>query len=487
MSREKKKKRKMFVGVLPGEQVEVVLAEDGKVQEYYIEMLHQAKTKGNIYNGVVSNIDHSLQAAFVNYGAPKNGFLQIDEVHSEYYFAPHDAVKGHKYPLIQKVLKSGQEILVQVVKEPTGAKGAFLTTYFSLPGRFLVLTPGHKQIGVSRKVEDDEERARLKGLVDSLESEIEEELGIIVRTASLGQNKTSLSKDLQFLKRLWREIRKMGSTMVPPALVYQEPDLATRAIRDYLTVDVGEVWVDDQEIADRLIQFANLIFPRQPNLVKVHKALERTLWERFNLTRQLEQIFGREVTLPSGGGLIFDQTEALMAIDINSGKVGGKVNFNEMALRINLEAAEVVAQQLRLRDVGGQIVIDFIEMKDRKHVHEVEKTLRAAMKVDRARHDIGKMSKFGLVEIVRQRLGSSALSITIESCPCCGGAGTRRNKEWQAQQALQEIYRQLRIRPDKSVEYRTNGEIAYYLLNTKRAKLLELERQFETAITILAS
>jgi len=473
----------MFISVLPGEQAEVVLVEDGKVQEYYVEMVHQAKIKGNIYKGVIHNVDTSLQAAFVNYGAEKNGFLQIDEVHPEYYQQPHDQNKGHKYPLIQRVLKSGQEILIQIVKEPTGNKGAFVTTYISLPGRYVVLTPGREQLGVSRKVEDEAERARLKELMSGLTPG--EGLGLIVRTASIGQSKTSLSKDLQFLKRLWKEIRRKGSTESAPALIYEEPELASRAIRDYLTEDVAEVWVDDKRTADKVTEFASLIYPRRPNLVKLHNQADRSIWERFNVQKQLEQIYSRTVTLPSGGQLVFDQTESLVAIDVNSGKIGGKASFHEMALRTNIEAAQVIAQQLRLRDVGGQIVIDFIEMKDRKHWAEVEKTLRTELKTDRARHDVGRMSKFGLLEVVRQRLGSSALSLSMEPCPCCGGSGTRRNLEWQAQQALKDIKRQLRIeKRHQPLEYKAPSELALYLLNQKRSKLLDLEQEFDTQIHV---
>ncbi len=309
-------------------------------------------------------------------------------MHPEYYHQPHDQSKGHKYPLIQRVLKPGQEVLVQVVKEPTGTKGAFLTSYISLPGRFVVLTPGRDQIGVSRKVEDEKERARLKTISEALEPG--EGLGLIIRTASIGQNKTSISKDMQFLKRLWKEVRKKGTTESSPSLIYQEPDLAARAIRDYLSDDVSEVWIDHKKTSDDVTEFASLIFPRRPNLVKTHDIAERSLWDRFNLLKQLDQIYSRRFTLPSGGELVFDQTEALMSIDINSGKIGGKSNFQEMALRTNLEAAESIAQQLRLRDVGGQIVIDFIEMKDRKHWQEVERTLRNELKADRARHDVAR-------------------------------------------------------------------------------------------------
>jgi ribonuclease E len=483
MARGKKRKRKMFVAVLPGEQVEVVLAEDGKVQEYYVEMAHQVKTKGNIYKGTIHNIDPSLQAAFINYGANKNGFLQIDEVHPEYYLQPHDTSKGYKYPLLQKVLKAGQEILVQVVKEPTGSKGAFLTSYLSLPGRFVVLTPGREQIGVSRKIEDDQERAELKKTINGLEPG--DGMGVIVRTASIGQNKTSLSKDLQFLKRLWKDVRKKGTQAKSPALIYQEPDLASRAVRDYLTDDVGEIWVDYQETAEQVRKFAALIFPRRPNMVKVHQDPERTLFERFNLQKQIDQIYSREVMLPSGGRLCFDQTEALMAVDINSGKIGGRASFHEMALKTNMEAAEAIAEQLRLRDIGGQIVIDFIEMKDRKHWREVEKTLRNAMKGERARYDVGKMTKFGLLQVVRQRMGTSALSISTEPCPCCGGTGNRRNMEWQSLLALKEIFRLLRRGScPHPLEYEAQPELAYYLLNKKRENLVELEEHFENRVVI---
>lgn len=484
MARSKKSRRKMLISVLPGEQVEVVVAEDGRVQEFYVEMLHQHRTKGNIYRGVIHNIDPSLQAAFINYGADKNGFLQVDEVHPEYYNQPHDSTKGYKYPLLQKVLKPGQELLVQVVKEPAGTKGAFLTTYLSIPGRYLVITPGREQIGVSRKVEDEKERARLKEIIDSLK--VGEGLGCIVRTASLGASKTNLSKDLQFLKRLWKDVRKKGQESKAPELIYQEPDLAARAIRDYLTEDVGEVWVDDKDTAEEVAKFAALIFPRRGTLVKEHDSTERTLYERFNITKQIEQIYSREVVLPSGGRLVFDQAEALMAVDINSGKVSGKASFQEMAYRTNKEAAEVIPEQLRLRDVGGQIVIDFIEMKDRKQCQDVEKTLKQSMKVDRARHDVGRMTKFGLLQVVRQRIGSSAISVSTEPCPCCGGSGTRRNMEWQALQALKTIYLQLRAQPprESGLVFKAPQELALYLLNFKKDKLMQLEHDFQTTITV---
>ncbi len=244
--------------------------------------------------------------------------------------------------------------------------------------------------------------------------------------------------------------------------------------------------MDDEHTATLIEDYSSLLFPRKGSLVKVYKDQSRTLWERFGIQRQLEQIYSREVTLPSGGRLVFDQTEALMAIDINSGKISGKTNFESMALKTNMEAAETVAQQLKLRDIGGQVVIDFIEMRDRNHWREVEKTLRNAMKNDRARHDVGKMSRFGLLQVVRQRTGSSALAITMETCPCCKGSGLRRNMEWQSLQALREIHRQLRALPHgtPSFVFETGAELAMHLLNHKRERLLDLERQFGVHLDI---
>ena len=478
-------KRKMFVSVLPGEEVEVVLSEEGQVHEYYVEMLHQAKTKGNIYKGIINNVDANLQAAFVSYGAVKNGFLQIDEVHPEYFLTHHEAGKGRKFPPIQKVLKPGQEILVQVVKEPTGNKGAFLTSYLSIPGRFLVLTPGREQIGVSRKVDEEGERSRLRGLLEGLNPG--PGLGVIVRTVSMGASKTSLRSDLQFLKRLWKDVRKNGSTETAPCLIYQEPDLASRAVRDYLTEEVCEIWVDDEGTAEHIRGMAELLYPRRSGLVKLHRDYNQSLWERFNIQKQLDQIQSREVVLPSGGRLVFDQTEALMAIDINTAKATGKSNFESTVLRTNMEAAEIIPRQLKLRDVGGQVVIDFIEMREQSHWRNVEKTLRNAMKTDRARHDIGKISRFGLMEIVRQRLASSAISVSSETCPHCTGTGVRRNLEWQALQSMREINRQMRkaqASNQPKLSYQAEAELALYLLNHKRERLMELEKAYKVQLEL---
>jgi ribonuclease E len=480
----KKKRKKMFIGVLPGELVEVVLTEDGAVQEYYVEMLHQVKAKGNIYKGYIHNIDSALQAAFVNYGAERNGFLQIDEVHPEYYQGSYPLKKGARYPLMQKVLKAGQEVLVQVVKEPTGKKGAFVTSYLSLPGRYFVYTLGRDQQGVSRKIEDEKERERLKGVIDQISPP--DGVGLIVRTAGIGRVKTELMRDYKYLHRLWTDIKKKVQTEKAPALVYKEMELSVRAARDYLTQEVSEVWVDDPDTAAQIREYVALAFPKSPDMVKVHTEHDRTLWERFGLTRQVEQIYSREVTLPSGGRLVFDHTEALTSVDINSGKIGGEQSFAKMALKTNTEAALEIARQLRLRDIGGQIVIDFIEMKDGKHLREVEKVMRQALKSDRARTDVSGISPFGLMELVRQRLGSSAISVSTEPCPCCGGTGIRRNLEWQAMQTMKTIHRLLR-RPGcpNPLQVPVGQELALYMLNNKRELLTEMGARVDTRVEIV--
>ncbi len=482
MTNNKKKRQKMFISVLPGEQVEVVIAEEGKVNEYYVEMVHQAKTKGNIYKGYIHNIDNGLQAAFINYGAERNGFLQIDEVHPEYYQGSPATRKGQRFPLMQKVLKPGQEVLVQVVKEPTGKKGAFLTSYLSLPGRSFVYTVGRSQMGVSRKIENEKERARLKKALESFETT--EGVGLIARTAAVGQSKAALGRDYKYLNRLWTDIRSNAQSEKAPCIVYKELGLAARAVRDYLTSDVTEVWVDDKDTFEQMRQFVKLAFPRKNSLVKLHEDPDLSLLERFNLVKQVEEIYSREASMPSGGRLVFDATEALTAVDINSGKIGGERNFQKMALKTNAEAAREIARQLRLRDIGGQVVIDFIEMKNPKDCREVEKVMRAELKNDRARTDVSRISAFGLMELVRQRLGSSAIAISTEACPCCKGTGIRRNMEWQALQALKDIHREVRKPGATAVEHNCEEELAIYLLNHKRKILAEMEETYGREINV---
>ncbi len=473
----------MLISILPGELIEVVLIKDHVVEEYYAEMLSHTKIKRNIYKGIIHNIDTSLQAAFVNYGDKKNGFLQIDEVHPEYYISDIKPTKGQKFPPIQRVLKPGQEIIVQVVKEPTENKGAFLTTYLTLPGRYLVLTPGKEQIAISRKIENEQERQRLKMIIN--EFNLAPGLGVIVRTVSEGQNKTNILRDLNFLTRLWKEIRKKAQTEEAPSLIYEEKDLAFRAIRDYLTSDIKDVWVDNHEIAHKLEKYINLVFPRRKNMVKCHVSEEIDLFDRFHITDQIKKIFSRRVKLPSGGEIVIDHTEALTAIDINSGKISGEVSFKDMAYKTNAEAVKEIANQLRLRDIGGQIVIDFIEMKDKKYVKEIERLFKNYLKSDKARTSVGKISRFGLMEVIRQKMGASAVSTIYKECPLCKGRGDVLNIEWRAAQLLKDIHRRISKEDcPNPLEYVLEKELCLYLLNHKRETLINMERKYHKKILI---
>ena len=480
--KKKKAKHIIYISVMSGEQTEVAIAIDDVVSEYYIELLHQRKTKGNIYKGVVNNLDTNLQAAFINYGAEKNGFLQIDELHPEYYRNVFTPTKTKKYPLIQKVLRPGDEILVQIVKEATPQKGAFLTSYPSLVGRYFILTPGQEQKSLSRKIEEEEARKHLFQILEDIDPG--KDFGVILRTSSTHTTKLALLRDLQFLKRLWKTIIDDVQSSVAPALVYQEPTLARRAIRDFLTEEITQIIVDDKETFELVKEYVTLLFPRKAKMVEFYNNAQIPLFIHSGLQQQIEQIYSREVELPSGGRLVFDQTEALMAIDINSGKITGKSNFEAMALKINLEAAEIIAKQLRLKDIGGQIIIDFIEMKEQKHWAEVERTIKQAMKVDKARYEIGKISSFGLMQIIRQRMGLSALSTLSELCPYCSGTGVRANMEWQATTALKEINRLIQNSQEETCIYRTTEEVGLYLLNKKRFQLLALEEEYNKYVQI---
>ncbi len=475
---------KMFVSVQSEEQVEVALVKDDTVVEYFVEMSHQAKIRGNIYKASIHNVDPNLQAAFINFGSVKNGFLQIDEVHPDYYLAPHAPTKNHKFPLISKVLRPGQELFVQIVKEPTLTKGAFLTTWISLAGRFLVLTPGQEQLGVSRKVSDPDERARLRAMLDGVNPE--KGMGIIIRTAAANATQEELQADLDYLQKLWLDILEKSSEKSAPALVHQEVELTQRVVRDYLNEDVGEIWTNDKEMAHSITKMAELLYPQKANIVRHFNNQRAGLWDRFGLQKQIDEISQREVALPSGGRVVFDQTEALMAIDINSGKTQNKSNFQDMVLQTNIEAAQAIARHLRLRDIGGQVVIDFIEVHDKNAVKEIEKAFKKAMQSDRARYEIGHISPFGLLEVIRQRIGSSAISISTEPCPHCNGTGTRRNMEWQAQDALKEIAKKARQEKTIKYVYNTNTELALYLLNMKRDRISELEERFNIRIEIQA-
>ena len=472
---------KMLINAVDPEEFRVAFTKDGMLDGFHIETTMAEQRVGNIYKGIVERAEPSLQACFVNFGVEKNGFLPIGDIHPEYFLTPPDEENGKGAPSIEKALKKGQELLVQVTKEMPGTKGAHLTTYISFAGRYLVLTPGRTINGVSRKIEDEEERQRLKSIMSQMT--LPEEIGYIVRTVAAGQNKRELSKDLNRLLRMWREIKKRVTEAPSLSLIHKEQDLCLRTLRDYFTSDVSEILVDDRETYAKIKNYMKIISPLHQRRVTLHKH-KLPIFDRYEIEAQIESIYRNRVNLKSGGSIVIDPTEALISIDVNSGK--GKVgkDVESMAFQTNMEAAREIARQLRLRDIGGLVVIDFIDMKDRKHNREVEKTLREEMKKDRAKTDTVPLSKLGLMELSRQRLRPSLESKTYQLCPYCQGRGMVMSVESAALSVMRRIWVGLSKGDITQVDGRLSLEVAFYLQNRKRKELLDLERRYNVKILL---
>ncbi|HKI85393.1 MAG TPA: Rne/Rng family ribonuclease, partial [Thermoanaerobaculia bacterium] len=389
--------RRMLINAQNAEELRIAIVDGKTLENYQVEVADRNLTRGNIYRASVVNIQPSLNAAFLDYGAERHGFLAIQDVVPAVY---RHEVKGER-ARIDKVLDRGQSVMIQVVKEPEGQKGAAVTTNLSLAGRYLVFTPYDDMRGVSRKVEDEESRRRLKEIASGLS--IPQGGGVIIRTNAIDQNKTTLARDLAELLRLWRRIKGEGGRGKGAKLLYSDQDLILRALRDYLDNSIDEVLVDDDEALNKARQYLRAVMPRTK--MRIERYSERApLFARFDLDSQIERIYERRVELPSGGSLVIDRTEALTAIDVNSGKATRASSQEETAVNTNVEAAEEVARQLRLRDLGGLIVVDFIDMRSGKNRRKVEKTLRDAMKIDKARSSVGRISANGLLEVNRQKI-----------------------------------------------------------------------------------
>lgn len=471
--------KKMLINAVDPEELRVALVDDGRLEAFYVETAAREQTRGNIYKGVVANVEPSLQAAFIDYGAPRHGFLQISDVRTD-FFGPKAPEKG--LPPIQEVLRRGQEVLVQVVKEETGNKGASLTTYFSIPGQSLVLTPGHKSQGVSRKIESEAERARLKGVV--AEMQLGEDLGIIARTASEGRSKRDLLANAKLLQRLWEDIQKRGKQAKAPALIHREEELAVRTVRDLFTSEVEEVLVDNPEVFARLEDFISLVQPRRKKALKLYRE-KRPIFAKYDIEQQLESIYQPLVRLDCGGSIVIQPTEALVSVDVNSGKAIKGKEIEETALVVNLEAASEIARQLRLRDLGGLIVIDFIDMRDRKHQAKVQKALKDELKKDKAKVTVGRISRFGLLELSRQRIRPPIDFGATRICPTCQGRGMLRTIEALGRAALRQLGRKI-ARGEGCQRVRLAAEVAHYLQNAKRAELAELEAKTGVCLEVLA-
>ena len=468
--------KKILINALDADENRIATLVDNKLEQFHIETTAKEITQGNIYKGIVTRVEPSLQAVFVDYGAPKNGFLQKNEIHKDYFQEAEGSGKA-----LFNLIKKGQELLVQVTKNPIGQKGAMLTTFISLPGRLSVLMPGNNTKGVSRKISDEDERKRLAGIIKKMD--IPSGFGMIVRTAGKNTTKTMLTADLKYLMRVWNNIDKEAVKSPAPSLLYKEQTLAVRSLRDYFTSDVSEILIDSPEIFNEVRDFIGVIAPKQKRIVKLFKG-DKPIFTKHQLEDQIASIYKKEVSLKSGGFLVIEQTEALVSIDVNSGKSTKKKNIEETAFHTNIEACEEVARQLRLRDMGGLIVIDFIDMKESRHKAEITKTLKKHLKSDKAKTKVGGISTFGLLEMSRQRIRHSITFGSYESCRHCNGRGQIPSVETQGLSFLRQLHLKT-IKPEISeVSGIVPADVASYLLNKKREELSEIESKRKVSITI---
>lgn len=481
---------KLLINAEEPEECRIALVEDGRLESFHVTTIDREPTKNNIYKGRIVSIEANLQAAFVDIGTGRNGFLPFNEIHPEYFRQDVSdksraliAQQQWKKLKIEEVVQKGQEVLVQVVKEVTGNKGANMTTYLSLPGRCLVLMPGSDSAGISRKIVGEERRAGLREIMS--EFEIPEGIGYIIRTASAEITRVALENDLQTLLALWEEIKKRGQTMNAPALVYEEQDTVVRFLRDHFFAEIQEILVDTQESLDNVNAFIEQLPPKQRKVkVRMHRA-SKPIFNQYNIEEQIESIYRPQVTLPSGGSIVIDPTEALVAIDVNSGRTSKNSDFDETIFLANMEAAAELARQLRLRDLGGLIVVDFIDMRNKKHIREVERQVKVSMKRDKAKVDISKISRFGLMQISRQKMGAPIEKGSYLTCPHCQGRGVIRSVETQALYYLRRIQTGITRKKVGRVECRLPLDVAQYLLNKKRAELVELEHRNSARIDII--
>ena len=479
---EKDTVTKLLINAEEPEECRIALIEDGRVESFHVTTVVHEQTKSNIYKGRVTAIEPNLQVAFIDIGTDKNGFLPFSEIHPEYYTCEKSAQKHWKELNIQDVIKKGQEILVQVIKEASGSKGASVTTYLSLPGRFLVLMPGSDSHGISRKIESQEERTKLRTMMNSFN--IPEGIGYIIRTASKDITKTALNKDLRYLLRLWNETKKRGQTAMPPALIYKDQDIIAKVLRDYYSPDIQEILVDTQETQKQVEDFLKLLPSKQrKTAVRQHQG-SRPIFNQYGVEEQIEQIYQPVVKLPSGGSIVINPTEALVAIDVNSGRTAKDKNFAETIFLANSEAAVELARQLRLRDLGGLIVVDFIDMRNSRHIREVEKLVKASMKRDRAKVDISRISRFGLLQISRQKLGRPVQMGSYHVCEYCQGRGVTRSVETQSLSYLRRIQTGLAHKSVVGVTCRFPIKVSQYLLNNKREELHEMENKYGSVVRI---
>lgn len=471
--------KEMIMNVVPNEECRIAIMESGKLQEIYLERASSENHVGNIYKGVVTNVESSIQAAFVDFGLGKNGFLHISDLHPEYFPDGEGQTEnvGRKTPRrsrppIQRCLRRKQELLVQITKEGIGTKGPTLTTYLSIPGRFLVMMPGMRQLGVSRKIEDEEARHKLRDQLAELE--LPEDMGFIARTAALDHTKRELQSDLNYLSRLWKAVEVRIKENPAPTELYTESDLVIRTIRDVYTSDITRIVIDDYDVAERANEFLSIFSPRSRDAV-VHYDGPQPIFHRYNIEKELEGLHSRHVPLKSGGSLVIDQTEALVAVDVNSGKFRTEDDAEATAFKINLEAADEIPRQLRLRDLGGLVICDFIDMRQESHKREIERTLNRNLKEHKERAKILRTSAFGIIEMTRQRQRASLTRSVYQDCRRCNGSGLVKTPESVVLDAMRLIQLAIAKESVHTIEVTVSPEVAHLIQNRKRNQLHELE------------
>lgn len=469
--------KRMLFNATQSEELRVAIVDGQKLIDLDIEHAGKEQRKSNIYKGVITRIEPSLEAAFVDYGMDRHGFLPFKEVARSYYKEGADGKSR-----IQDALKEGQELIVQVDKDERGNKGAALTTFISLAGRYLVLMPNNPRGGgVSRRIEG-EDRDELRDVLAQLE--VPKGMSIIARTAGIGRNAEELQWDLNYLTQLWAAIDGASAMQAGAYLIYQEGSLVIRAIRDYFSSDIGEILIDTPDVHEQAVQFMNHVMPGNVSRVKLYQD-EIPLFTRFQIEHQIESAFAREVRLPSGGAIVIDHTEALVSVDVNSGRATRGSDIEHTAFNTNIEAAEEVARQLRLRDLGGLVVIDFIDMESQRNQREVENALRDALHVDRARVQTGKISRFGLLELSRQRLRPSLGETNHIPCPRCSGTGHIRGIESTALHILRITQEDAMKENSAIIQVQLPVEVATFLLNEKRADIHKIEQRMGVEVVLI--
>jgi len=476
--------KRMLINATQAEELRVALVDGQKLYDFDIEVPSKEQKKSNIYKGIITRVEPSLEAAFVNYGAEKHGFLPFKEISPAYRHAQEGAETEGRRPGIKDLIKEGQEILVQIEKEERGNKGAALTTYISLAGTYLVLMPNNpKAGGISRRIEG-ETRSELRDVMAALE--IPDSMGLIVRTAGCGKNVEELQWDLNYLLQLWEAIERSSGEQTAPFLVFQESNVIIRALRDHLRGNIDEILIDNEDSFKLVQKFLKQVMPHFLPKAKLYQDAV-PLFSRYQIESQIELAYGREVPLPSGGSLVIDHTEALTSIDINSARATKGSDIEETALNTNLEAADEIARQLRLRDLGGLFVIDFIDMMSNKNQRAVETRLKEALKIDRARIQTSRISRFGLLEMSRQRMRPSLGDASQLPCPRCKGQGAIRNVESVALSVLRIIEEEAMKKGTEKVIAHLPIECATFLLNEKRHAIEQIEMRLKVGIVILPS